>query len=141
MEVFQSFLSIIFFNLLNLSSLNYSLFINMKWGILDIVAGYDVLYSQPCKSSSFASRTSVTAAISSTFFRRRVCLLVSGILHLCLCSLPFLLMGLQMAFQVTKFSTIFWKSTVLKSQRFCIWYILASFFDKAALMLPLDLIH
>ena len=109
MKVFQNFLSIIIFILLNLSSLNYSLFINMKWEILDIVAGYDVLYSQACKSSSFASRISVTAAISSTFFRRRVCLLVPGILNLCLCSLPFSSMGLQIAFPVTKFSPIFWK--------------------------------
>jgi len=94
-----------FFIIMNLSSLNYSLFINMKWGILDIVAGYDVLYSHPCKSSFFASWTSVTAVISTTFFRRKVVLFVSGVLNLCLCSLPFSSIGFQMVFCVIGSST------------------------------------
>ena len=130
------------FQLIESILINYSLFINIKCGILDIVAGYDVLYSQPCKSSSFASWTSVTAAISTTFFLRKVVLLVSGILNLCLCSLPFSSIGFHMVFPVTESSPIFWKAINCSEKPALLhMVILASFFDKAALMLPLDLIH
>src|SRR2546428_10738557 len=62
--------------------------------MLAIVAGYDVLYSQPNASNFFASTTSVTAATSTTL--RRLNEVVAGDLsigisctNLCLCSTPF----------------------------------------------------